>query len=364
MTTTSIMLRRVLPLLLLLLLMLAGLATAHGPALSPAALQKREEAHLLARRAFSSCQAALQKRTAHDRRREAFLDRYLRKRQNATPTTTISQPDIATGTNTVSPFQGIPTCVLAPESVQGPYYLPSELIRDDMRESQRGVPLLLDLQVFDANSCQVLPDVMIDFWHANATGSYGGYASEGTLGETWLRGLAQTDAEGVAQMVTIFPGHYDGRAIHIHIMAHLNGRVANNRYTGGTNPFVGQLFFNMSLISEVEAIAPYNTNTNPFTSNSQDSIFRRASTSVPGWDGLMDVRKLGSNVEDGIIAWISVGIDRSSNHDTGFSNDAAGSGGGGGSSTGMATGVGSAVFAAKLVAAGMGAVVAAVAFFG
>lgn len=40
------------------------------------------------------------------------------KRQNPTPT---QQRNIATGTNTQSPFTGVPTCVLAPESMQGPY---------------------------------------------------------------------------------------------------------------------------------------------------------------------------------------------------------------------------------------------------
>ena len=88
--------------------------------------------------------------------------------------------------------------------------LSDELIRPDIREDQSGVPLLLDLQMFDVKTCKTLPGVLMDFWHANATGVYGGYRAEGTLGETWLRGLAESDKDGVVQITSIFPGHYTG----------------------------------------------------------------------------------------------------------------------------------------------------------
>jgi hypothetical protein len=119
------------PLLLSAAALFLTLVHAHGPALSPAEFQKREQTHLQARRAFAQCQHSLSKRSV-GLRREEFVRRHLEKkrgnimgnrekekRQN--PTTTNSQKDIATGTNTASPFTGIPTCVLAPESVQGPY---------------------------------------------------------------------------------------------------------------------------------------------------------------------------------------------------------------------------------------------------
>ena len=109
-------------------LLFATAALAHGPALSPEELEKREEAHLHARRAFGSCQAHLAKRSSDSgqQRRDEFVRRFQgqsqrnERRQEATPT----QRQIATGTNTASPFTGIPTCVLTPESVQGPYCAP------------------------------------------------------------------------------------------------------------------------------------------------------------------------------------------------------------------------------------------------
>jgi protocatechuate 3,4-dioxygenase beta subunit len=39
---------------------------------------------------------------------------------------------------------------------------------------------------------------------------------DSNLDATFLRGLQKTDDEGVAQFQTIFPGHYTGRATHIH----------------------------------------------------------------------------------------------------------------------------------------------------
>lgn len=172
-------------------------------------------------------------------------------------------------------------------------------------------------------------------------------------------------------------------------MAHIGGSVrtdGNKRtYVGGTNPMVGQLYFDMDLVNEVEAVAPYTSNTVRLINNNNDRIFRTASTAVAGYDGLMDVRKLGSSVNDGIIAWISVGIDRGRNHNTGFSDTGTDTGTGTGTTASGRTtvstpatattasarsgadrsqGVGSTVFAGKIVAWGMGAVVAAVVLFG
>jgi protocatechuate 3,4-dioxygenase beta subunit len=36
---------------------------------------------------------------------------------------------------------------------------------------------------------------------------------------TMLRGLQQTDSEGVAQFTTVFLGHYTGRAVHVYVIA-------------------------------------------------------------------------------------------------------------------------------------------------
>ena len=44
-----------------------------------------------------------------------------------------------------------------------------ELIRNDIKEDQEGVPLYLDIQLIDTNTCEPVPQVYLDFWHCNAT---------------------------------------------------------------------------------------------------------------------------------------------------------------------------------------------------
>lgn len=47
-----------------------------------------------------------------------------------------------------------------------------EPIRHDMRESQPGVELILDVQVINTKTCQPLQNVYIEFWSCNATVSF------------------------------------------------------------------------------------------------------------------------------------------------------------------------------------------------
>lgn len=62
-----------------------------------------------------------------------------------------------------------------------------------------------------------------DIWAANSTGVYGGVEANGNgnsddasnLDNIALRGIQQTDDDGVVQFSTIFPGHYTGRTTHI-----------------------------------------------------------------------------------------------------------------------------------------------------
>jgi len=44
-----------------------------------------------------------------------------------------------------------------------------ELIRKNVVEDQPGVPLFLDVQLIDTNTCEPVPQVYIDLWHCNAT---------------------------------------------------------------------------------------------------------------------------------------------------------------------------------------------------
>uniref|UniRef100_H3H633 Intradiol ring-cleavage dioxygenases domain-containing protein n=1 Tax=Phytophthora ramorum TaxID=164328 RepID=H3H633_PHYRM len=159
--------------------------------------------------------------------------------------------------------------------------------------------------------------LFVDFWHCNTTGAYSGIVASGNgdssdatnVDKTFLRGLTPTDEDGVASYTSIFPGHYTSRATHIHLIGTYNGTPlgGNNTYSGGYASHVGQLFFDQDLISEVEATAPYSTNTQELTTNADDSILSEEATE--DFDPFFEYVLLGDTVSDGVLAWISVGVD-------------------------------------------------------
>jgi hypothetical protein len=167
-------------------------------------------------------------------------------------------------------------------------------------------------------TCDPVTNAMIEIWHCNSTGVYSGVVASGNgdssdatnIDNTFLRGLQPTDADGVAAFETLFPGHYTGRATHIHVLAHFNGtQYDNGTYSGGYVSHVGQLFFDQDLITQVEATSVYATNTQELTENAVDSIFTEEAASS---DPVVEYSLLGSSVEDGIFAWIAFGIDLTS----------------------------------------------------
>ena len=126
-----------------------------------------------------------------------------------------------------------------------------------------------------------------------------------------LRGIQPTKNEGVAIFDTVFPGHYTGRTPHIHVMAHFNATVLpNNTITGGTVSHVGQLFFDQSLITEVEKTTPYTTNTQPLTTNEQDFIMAQE---ADNGDPILHYTYIGTRVEEGLFGWIAFGVDPAAN---------------------------------------------------
>jgi len=67
------------------------------------------------------------------------------------------------------------TCVLALETVFGPYAVDEEIFRRDVREDQTGVELYLDIGVLDVEMCQPLLSAYFTIWHCNAEVIYSGF---------------------------------------------------------------------------------------------------------------------------------------------------------------------------------------------
>jgi protocatechuate 3,4-dioxygenase beta subunit len=168
-------------------------------------------------------------------------------------------------------------CVLTPEVTEGPYYLDLDKVRSDITEGKDGTPLDLKITVVDATGCSPIKDAAIDVWHCDAGGVYSGFsqASAGGPGggaqsttddQTFLRGTQVTDANGLGQFQTIYPGWYRGRAVHIHMKVHVGGSVVHT----------GQLFFDDGLTDQVYQSAPYSSRGTPDVRNSADDIYRSA----------------------------------------------------------------------------------------
>ena len=186
---------------------------------------------------------------------------------------------------------GAVSCVLTPEMTEGPFYIGGEKLRRNITDGHPGTPLYLRLRVVDASTCKPIKGAVVDIWHADAAGNYSGFGA-GSRSRTFMRGVQRADANGVATFRTVYPGWYQGRAVHIHVKVHVRGRVVHT----------GQLFFSDALTDRVYAKAPYNKRPNRTTRNANDSIFVNG-----GRRSLLSVRRRPAG---GYAGAITMGVHR------------------------------------------------------
>ena len=182
-------------------------------------------------------------------------------------------------------------CILTPEQTDGPYYIAGEKVRRNITDGHPGAALLLRATVVDASTCRPIKNAAVDIWHADAAGVYSGFGS-GASSRTFMRGIQRTNAKGVAEFRTVYPGWYQGRTVHIHVKVHVGGNVVHT----------GQLYFNDSLTDRVFARAPYSSRPNRDVRNAQDMIYRSG-----GARSLVKVRKSSAGV---YIGTITMGVRR------------------------------------------------------
>jgi protocatechuate 3,4-dioxygenase beta subunit len=161
------------------------------------------------------------------------------------------------------------------EQDEGPYHRDAQPRRRDVVEDREGAPLQLGLRLLlDA---QPLRDAEVEIWQCDALGRYSGFAppdssvvvtaataprAEYVAGETFLRGRQTTDAEGMVEFRTIYPGWYPGRTVHIHLIVRTAGSVLTS-----------QLYFPDDRNDAVLATAPYRDRPRRDTTNDTDTIF-------------------------------------------------------------------------------------------
>ncbi|KAI9041336.1 intradiol ring-cleavage dioxygenase [Aspergillus affinis] len=228
------------------------------------------------------------------------------------------------------------TCVLTPDVTTGPYLWPrSQTLRQDISEDQPGIPLWLDIGVMDMATCAPLDGVLVDIWHANATGSYSsftGISADKTFVETvqeknitrenshdtdlhtdnatFGRGMWPTNNNGITELKTIFPGFYAGRAVHIHVQVHTDWSIRENgTMADGNTVSTGQLYFDESLVERIMAEEPYSSHKAvQRVTNAEDHIVPKSFQG--GFSPIMSVVPVdGEDVTKGMVGYITLGVD-------------------------------------------------------
>jgi protocatechuate 3,4-dioxygenase beta subunit len=170
-----------------------------------------------------------------------------------------------------------PSCAVRPEQEDGPYFIDEQLDRSDIRTDptngtiRPGVPLALAIMVYrvDGGGCRPISGALVDLWQCDAFGAYSDVHDGrfNTLGRKFLRGFQRTDATGTARFVTIYPGWYPARTVHIHF------KVRTAPGTPQSRTFTSQLYFSDSLTDRVYTSPPYAARGQRPTRNVRDVLF-------------------------------------------------------------------------------------------
>lgn len=197
------------------------------------------------------------------------------------------------------------SCVLIPSETQGPYPLLAVLsntavVRQDIAESKTGVPLSLSLSLKNLNiDCEPVVGAAVYIWHCDKDGAYSGYSSTQNgnhAGETFLRGVQVSDAQGQVTFKTIYPGWYPGRITHIHFQVYLNNQL------GGTAVATSQLAFPAAATTAVYDSSLYSGHgqNSSVTSFDADMVFSDGTS--------YQLLSLSGDTSSGYTASLTVGI--------------------------------------------------------
>ena len=228
---------------------------------------------------------------------------------SAAPSTTPGSAATAGSTSASTSAAGaatatkMPNCVVSPALTEGPYFVDEKLNRSDIRPDSStgtaspGTPLLLGFNVLGvaAAGCTALANAVVDVWHCDALGAYSDASdpSFNTKGKNFLRGSQVTDSAGLVKFTTIFPGWYQGRAVHIHFK--VRGAAAG----GKSYEFTSQIFFDEAQIDEIFAKAPYSTKGSGRLKNASDGIYNQGGQAL-----LLPLTKSG----DGYAGTFDIGV--------------------------------------------------------
>jgi protocatechuate 3,4-dioxygenase beta subunit len=189
---------------------------------------------------------------------------------------------------------------------QGPFFIHElekmddiSLYRQDIRgqynaSAEKGVDMELYVRLIDKTKSDAacgtmvpVPDIDVYIWHTDGQGYYSGFGTRGAADEQkpdtpysgkpsqdnlentdrFCRGIQITDANGVAAFLSVFPGWYNGRDLHIHIVCFKKGSKSHGRttYAKSNEPawiFTTQFYFDPEFSKSIhEAVEPYKRRT-------------------------------------------------------------------------------------------------------
>lgn len=194
-------------------------------------------------------------------------------------------------------------CTLIPTETAGPFPLDltanTTYFRQNIAEDRTGVPLNVKLKIIGSSNCLPMQNVRVNIWHCDKNGLYSGYSqqnNQGQAGKTYLRGYQMTDANGIVEFQTIFPGWYSGRICHIHFQCYVSSVYAA----------ISQLTFPLAAKNALYAASPtlYTKGADPLTF-ATDNIFSDGysyqlatltANSAGGYDTYLEVTIQGSGI--------------------------------------------------------------------
>lgn len=307
--------------------LLAGAASISSVVAHPERLTEESAKRELTGRGSGKCAAQIEARKVAMREKRAAS---LFQRRQAEVTRLNRRQEMSHEKRDVYSSIQNETCVLAPDTIFGPYGVDEEIYRHDVRDGQDGINMYLDIGVIDTNTCEPLPDAYLTIWHCNAYGTYSGFTGidpdtaslyanastrdDGTTDEeTFLRGVMATGEDGIAEFLTVFPGYYITRSTHIHLTVQTNvssNSSADYSYSKASVQHVGQLFFNETFINTVYQQSPYidHLSTLNRTTNDEDPLF--TSANGDGYSSVISVEYLGDSITDGMVGYITVGVNK------------------------------------------------------
>jgi protocatechuate 3,4-dioxygenase beta subunit len=189
-------------------------------------------------------------------------------------------------------------CRLWAEQDEGPYHRNAQPLRRDVVEDRVGVALQLGIRLTDDGNAPTR-DAFLEIWQCDALGRYSGFSppdssrvvtaetaprGEYLADQTFLRGRQATDADGMVEFRTIYPGWYPGRTVHIHVMVHI-----------GDAALTSQLYFPDGVSDDVFTRTPYAERPDRDTTNDTDEIFPTG-----GDPAVVDITPLADGYRAGI----------------------------------------------------------------